>query len=235
MVELMLFPISLQYLSLDYLLTFLSAIQPLIITLFGFAIFAIFVLEFYEFISTRDIFKEGSAYSQAREAFKHRESTSSALNNFILALEYLFLFPFIVFFWAAMFFLVIVAVSASPEVNTILLTSIAIVGAIRICAYYRRKIAEDVAKLLPLVLLADFVLDFRIISFIETYEVVKNAVFDPSFQFLAFNYFIMLIVLEFILRVVTLFWKHRKAFKREREEFEEKISSDGIVAEETED
>ncbi len=213
----------------------LSSMEPLIITLFGFAGYAIFVLEFYEFISTEDIFKEESSYAKARKSFGERSNVSKSLNTFISALEYLFLFPFIVFFWAGVFFVIIVTVSSVPTVETILLTSVAIVGAIRICAYYRRKIAEDVAKLLPLVLLGNFVLDFKVISLMETYKTIKTAFFDPSFQALALNYFILLVVLEFVLRAITFFWRRFKKARREKEEFSETVESEGVVAEETEE
>lgn len=210
----------------------LSSIQPLMITLFGIAAYSIFILEFYEFISTRDIFKEESAYAKARQQFRERESVSKIFDTLLSVVEYLFLFPLIVFFWAGVFFLIIVTVS-NVNVNIILLTSIAIVGAIRICAYYSRKIAEDVAKLLPLVMLGNFVLDIRVISIPETYATIKTALFNPSFQQLALHYLVFLIILEFFLRILNFIWENRKLSKIRKESTKEVLeTTDKFMVEE---
>ncbi len=201
-----------------------TSVQPLMITLFALAAFAIFILEFYEFVATRDIFKEGSAYSMAREELREREYTGKFFNFLVTSVEYLLLFPVIVFFWCGVFFLIIVAIS-EVNVNTILLTSVAIVGAIRICAYYSRKIAEDVAKLLPLVMLGNFVLDIRMISPSATYETIKTAFLNPAFQQLAIYYLIFIIMLEFVLRMVSFAWNHRKLAKDKEEDTKEMLET----------
>lgn len=213
-------------------LELLSSIQPLMITLFGIAAYSIFILEFYEFISTRDIFKEESAYAKARQQFRERKAVGRIFDVIVSIAEYLFLFPLIVFFWAGVFFLIIVTVS-NVAVGIILLTSVAIVGAIRICAYYSRKIAEDVAKLLPLVLLGNFVLNIRVISITGTYNTIKDALFSPAFQQLALHYLVFLIILEFFLRLLNFIWEHRKISKISEKETKEALeTTDKFMVEE---
>ncbi len=209
------------FISLGELVT---SVQPLMLTLFALAAFAIFILEFYEFIATKDIFKEGSAYSKARKGLRESKSTGKFFNWIVTAVEYLLLFPVMVFFWCGVFFLIIVAVS-EVDVNIILLTSVAIVGAIRICSYYSRKIAEDVAKLLPLVMLGNFVLDIRMISPSGTYETIKTALTNPAFQQLALYYLIFIIILEFMLRVISFVWNHHKLVKGEEKDTKEMLET----------
>lgn len=208
----------------------LSIVKPLMITLFSLAGSAIFILQFYEFISTRDVFQEGSRYHKASKSFKKSSEVSRLLGWFVTVLEYLFLFPLVVFFWAGVFFVIIVMVSEIASVSQVLLVSISIVGAIRICAYYRRKIAEDLSKLLPLALISNFLIQQKYISLGATFEKVKLAFLTPKFQRLALHYFLFLILLELVLRVIRFLWSlhERKVRSGEivKEDFTEEENMD---------
>jgi len=206
----------------------LALLDIFMISLFSLAFSAIFILEFYEFISTRDIFKSEGSYHSALSRFK--DKTHPNVVRVVTALEYLFLFPLIVFFWAAVFFVILVVASEAPvtgsfaRLRTIFILSVSIVGAVRICAYYRRKIAEDLSKLLPLVLVGNFLIRETYMSFSELvarFEAIGSALGDLNFLVFMLSYFILLVVLEFLLRIVLLVkstYSRKKKFGRVVEE-----------------
>ncbi len=215
-----------------------APIDTFLIGLVSLAFSSIFILEFYEFISTKDIFKKESNYHKAVKYFK--EDKARGVANLVTAFEYVFLFPLIVFFWAFVFFVILLIASEAPIVGSLpqikhtLMLSVMIVGAVRICAYYRRKIAEDLSKLLPLVLVGNFLIREVHLSFTEVFnrfEAVWDAILNPEFQLFALHYFILLILIEMLLRgIIYLKSRHdvvKKSGKIVEGEVEEKEDSEG--------
>ena len=68
-----------------------EALQPLVFFLVGMVIYSIFVFKFYKFIARRDIFRVSKG------------GDHSKLKKLAYALEYIFLFPVIAFFWPEIF------------------------------------------------------------------------------------------------------------------------------------
>ncbi|MFH0713034.1 MAG: hypothetical protein V1722_00950 [Candidatus Micrarchaeota archaeon] len=77
----------------------------------------------------------------------------------IFILEYTILFPLISFLWFVILSILLYLLSQKMSLDTIFMLSISIVAAIRICAYYSEHVAVDLAKLLPLTLLAVLLAD----------------------------------------------------------------------------
>ena len=75
----------------------------------------------------------------------------------------------------------------------------ATVGAIRVTAYYREALSQDVAKILPFAVLAAFIIDISFFSVDESLESLKNAK-DYSEDILYYLFF--LAILEFALRLL---------------------------------
>ncbi len=217
-----------------------SLLDIFMISLFSLAFSAIFILEFYEFISTRDIFKSEGDYHLRLKSFKDKIHPNVV--RVVTALEYLFLFPLIVFFWASVFFVILVVASEAPVVGsfarlrTIFILSVSIVGAVRICAYYRRKIAEDLSKLLPLVLVGNFLIRETYMSFSELvnrFEAIGSAFGDPDFLVFMLSYFVLLVLLEFVLRIIMLVKSTYSKKKKFGRIFEEDVVDNGNGQEES--
>ncbi|MFW5902305.1 MAG: hypothetical protein ACOCTT_00245 [archaeon] len=211
----------------------LHRLDIFLISLFSLAFSAIFILEFYEFISTKNIFHPEGIYHSVISNFKEERIHENVARIFAF-FEYIFFFPLIVFFWAGVFFIILVISSESlvansiPHLQNTFMLSVSIVGAIRICAYYRRKIAEDLSKLLPLVLVGNFVIRDTRLSFNELvlrFESVGEAFFVPEFQAFVLQYLVLLIILEFFLRVVNMVKDYHYESKEHGNIVEEDLSS----------
>ena len=76
-----------------------------------------------------------------------------------------------------------------------------VVASIRIAAYYKEDLAKDLAKMLPLALLGIFLLDMTAFSFSESVAIFGNV---PAMIPTLFYYWVFVIALEFILRILNL-------------------------------
>lgn len=163
-------------------------LKPLALFMIGMALYAIFIFKFYKFISRRDIFgapKEGEA------------PPSTGLRIF----QYLFLYPVALFFWYVVFFSLILLLVKTQTVETVMLMAMAMIGAIRITAYFKEELSTDLAKIMPLALLAIFLLDIGTFSITASFEVIKATFTSDTTLHILIYYFLFIIMLEFILRV----------------------------------
>ncbi|MBI4163147.1 MAG: hypothetical protein HY513_05675 [Candidatus Aenigmarchaeota archaeon] len=79
--------------------------------------------------------------------------------------------------------------------------SMAMIAAARITAYYKRDLSEDIAKILPLGVLAIFIVDpsyFSLSLTISRFLELETLI--PLFV----NYLVFVIALEFVLRVLLI-------------------------------
>src|SRR3989338_6760058 len=123
-------------------------------------IYSLFVWAVYREISKKDIISINLAQYNS---FEH------AVLNKIFAgvlyfIEYLIILPFLILFWYILFALVLLFFSENISLEQILLLSAAVVGSIRLLAYYKQEIAMDVAKLLPFTILAIILLSPRFLD-----------------------------------------------------------------------
>lgn len=120
------------------------------------------------------------------------------LDRIIYFLKYLFIFPIYSFIWFLIFSFLLFLLSKSRPIEDILFLGIIIVSATRIGAYVSEKLAEDMAKLLPLTLIAIFLLDPKAV----TLQTVTSAfpIFLEQIPRVA-KYLIFIIVVEWFLRI----------------------------------
>lgn len=165
-----------------------AILEPLALFVIGMTIFSIFIYKFYKLISRKDIFRitEGKG--------------SSTFHKIAYALEYIFLFPVIAFLWFFVVSMLLTAFSDSLPITTIFLISMAILATIRLTAYYSEELSQEIAKLLPLALLAMFLLDINIVS-AYTISLVISQLYDAS-RILVY-YFIFILSMELLLRLIS--------------------------------
>jgi len=170
------------------------------ILFFGIALFivvsALLIYLFYQSISKKNLFGLNlNKYNRS----KHPLMTKLLAGVFYI-LEYLLLLPFVIFLWfiAFTFFLILLAGEA-VEVNTLLLVAATTIAAIRMISYHNEDLARDVAKLIPLTLLATSLLNPNFFSITRIFGQIKEI---PSLfgSVLVFLFFI--IILEFVMRVL---------------------------------
>ncbi len=159
-------------------------------------IYSIFIWKFYRFISRKNIIELNlNQYNK----YKH-DVLAKLVAGFLYFIEYIIILPFLIFFWYAIFTLLLIILSQSQDTSQILLISAVVIAAIRMTAYYKENLSQDVAKLLPLTLLAVSVLDPDL--FIGSYfaSLVNHLTRLPEFFVQIVYYLAFIIFLEILLR-----------------------------------
>lgn len=180
-----------------------AEIRTLALYAVGIAIYGLFVYFFYETLSRRNLLGE-----------RWQDADFGPLTLVWRAVRYIFLFPVVTF----LFFVVLsfsflffartgaLTVTRATFLNQVLLISMAVVTSVRITAYISEPTSHDIAKLLPLGMLAVFIVDLNL-----QVDVLRETLMRFR-QFLSFEvltgvvarYFLFLILLEGVLRLVYL-------------------------------
>ena len=123
---------------------------------------------------------------------------TNVFNRIVYFLKYLFIFPMYSFIWFLIFSFLLFVLSKSRPIEDILFLGIILVTATRIGAYVSEKLAEDMAKLLPLTLIAIFLMDPKAVTLqtvSSSFPVILN-----QFPRVA-KYLLFIIVVEWLLRL----------------------------------
>ncbi|MFH1608273.1 MAG: hypothetical protein ABIA78_04015 [archaeon] len=160
--------------------------------------YSIFVWKLYRFISKKNpLGLDLNKYNKTQQP-----SLSKITNATLYFAEYILILPFIIFGAFMCFTFFLVALSQSEEITKILVISATVIAAIRITAYYKESLSQELAKLLPFTLLAISVLNPNFFS--ETHHLERiitqiNQIPDSFDQVI--YYLIFIIILEIILRL----------------------------------
>lgn len=165
----------------------IEALQPLVLFVIGITLYSVFIFKFYKFISRKDIFRISKG------------GDHSILKKIAYLLEYIFLFPVIAFSWFLVISTFLSIVSELVSMSNIFLISMATMASIRIAAYYDEDLSKDLAKLIPFAFLAILLTDLVEISS-DIVVMLLNQLPDVLGNII--YYFIFIVVLEFILRLV---------------------------------
>ena len=170
-----------------------SLFSALLIVLYG-----VFIWKFYRFIAKKNIIELNlSQYNRYEHPFVEK-----TVAFFLYLVEYIIILPFMIFVWFSIFTLFLILLTESGDVAQLLLLSAAIIAAVRITAYYSEDLSKDLAKLLPFTLLAAALLNY---GFFNLDKVLTQLTLIPSFIQHIAAYFILIIVLEGVLRIADLF------------------------------
>ncbi|MFA4982912.1 MAG: hypothetical protein WC588_01720 [Candidatus Micrarchaeia archaeon] len=164
----------------------------------GIAVYGIVVGTFYTHLSKRLLY-------DIKPDKRHMDSFLNRLGRMLLFLfKYTLLFPSITFAWFVFLAGSIFILSRTASLETVFVLSISLVAAIRILAYYDEKIAEDLAKLLPVSLLTVVIVD----STLFTQELVQTRALALSGAVPEFASLILFVVLlEWTLRIIYVIMK----------------------------
>ncbi|MBI2656850.1 hypothetical protein HYX03_03865 [Candidatus Woesearchaeota archaeon] len=145
---------------------------------------------YYKQLARRDLFEIPKLSLKSKFA--------NVLDRIIYFLKYLFIFPIYSFVWFLVFSFLLFVLSKSRPIEDILFLGIIVVAATRIGAYVSEKLAEDMAKLLPLTLIAIFLIDPKAV----TLETIASS-FPALLQQIprAAKYLLFIIAVEWLLRM----------------------------------
>lgn len=173
---------------------YFELIKPLVFFIVGITIYSLFIFHFYRFLARRDVL--------GLELTKTPHNFMGFLKKMITLMFYtvenLVLTPLFVFFWFFVLVALITLLTRNPSANDILITSVALVAAIRISAYYNENLSQDLAKMIPFALLGIFLVDASFFSIEGSISVAKQL---PNTWRLLVYYLVFVTSLEFVLRI----------------------------------
>ncbi len=159
-------------------------------------IYSIFVWNFYKFISKKNpLGLNLNQYNTFQHSF-----ISKLVTGIFYFVEYILILPFLIFFIFAIFTFFLISLSQTNEVPQILIISATVIAAIRITSYYKESLSQEIAKMLPFMLLAVSVLNpdsFIKAQYIE--KVINSLSQIPLFLNEIKSYLIFIIIIEIIL------------------------------------
>ena len=192
----------------------------------GITFYAIIIGLFYKNFSKRELFVID--WSKVGP-----DLVSQVLERLKFIMEYIIVFPLLTFLWFVVLSLTIFFMSKTGTVHDAIFISISLVASTRICAYYDEDIAVDIAKMVPLAILAVFITEPSAFSAAILEQRLEEivALLDDALPFLA-----MLMLLEVILRILFMIKRAiapehllpesftlQKVIRREEEKQEERL------------
>ena len=161
----------------------------LISTLILFSASLLSWIVYYKQLAKRDLFEIPKQHPSSKLV--------NAIYKTAYLLKHVIVFPVYSFIWFLVFSFLLFVLSKSRPVQDVLFLGIIVVAATRIGAYANEKLAEDMAKLLPLTVIAIFLIDPKAVDF----GTIKSS----------FGIFIVQvpIVLKYLLFIIVLEWALR--------------------------
>ncbi len=161
----------------------------------GICLYAVFIFHFYRFLASRDMFTfDLSRYEESRY-----RALRGILHFVLYIFKYIVVFPFFAFFWLAVLTAILAFLSKDRSFQEVFLVALAVVSAIRVTAYYHEDLSRDLAKILPFAVLGIFIIDASFFTVEESLAVLREARNNSE---TIFYYFVFLVSLEFLLRIV---------------------------------
>lgn len=180
-----------------------NILRPLVLFVGGMSIYAIFIFKFYRFLAAKDIF--------GINLEKHNHARLRAVRKIITAtfyvLKFLIIFPVFAFIWFVVLAALLSFMSSDSTTENIFLVSMAVVGAVRITSYYNEALSTDLSKILPFALLGIFIINNDLLQTVSIEESTQS-LRDAATQWgLMVSYLIVIVLLEFTLRITTSLYK----------------------------
>jgi len=181
---------------------FFPLVEPVVNLVLFITLYALFVFKFYRFIARKDIFRLNLAkYNTAQHP-----ALQKMAHGFAYFLEHIFLFPFFMFFWVGILSALLLVLSHADTIGFVLPLSIAFGVTIRITAYYNEELSVELAKLLPLTLLAIFLIEGSFSTLADSFFLVQQL---PLFSKTMLYYLGFATLVELILRSLHVMFSRK--------------------------
>ena len=198
----------------------LTALRPLALATIGIAVYGIFVFNFYRFLARKDIFKlDLDKYNRTTRPRVHKTFAS-----ILYVVKFLIVFPAFVFFWFVVLAFLLSLMARNQSVDSILLAAMAVVGSIRMCAYYNQTLSTDLAKILPFALLGITLIDRSLVNIPTSSANLAEAV---EYWETMVYYMAAVVILEMIMRILAAV---RALIKRKTERRGEGVEAEAAPA-----
>lgn len=175
----------------------LILLQPLGLFTICVALYSIFIFKFYKFLAKKSLFElDLHKYNTSEHPFFKK-----LVHILLYLLKYAILFPIFSFFWFSVLVVLLAFLSKTATLDTILLTSMALISAVRITAYYDEDLSKDLSKMLPFALLGVFLVDIAFFSVSSSVGLLLGITekYDSLIYYLVF-----IVLLEFFLNISSI-------------------------------
>ena len=190
------------------------------------------IFRFYRFLAAKDIFK--------LDLSKHNQSSFQLVRKTIglvlYTVKYLIMFPVFAFFWFLVLVVLLSFMSKDQQIENVMLVSMAIVGSIRVAAYYNEDLSRDLAKILPFAMLGIMLIDSSILASVST-SIGNIREIGTKFELILY-YLILIVAMEFVLRSIYLVMSSLMSYsdRLQKKESEKKTAKglEGVASDSTE-
>ena len=157
----------------DIINNFLINVETITITAVVIAIYAIVIWHYYRLLSKRDFFHFDGVRGEGGWAWFF-----NFLEEVEFLVKYIVFYPLLSFIFFGIFSIMMFLLSKEQTIPVILVTSVTIISATRISAYYNEDLSKDLAKLIPFALLGVFIVQA---DFFDTSLLVERIGELPGF------------------------------------------------------
>lgn len=167
-----------------------------ITTLFtiGIAVYMVLVWHYFHLVAKRDLLKFNKIKGDGFWV-----TIGNLMGEFVFLLEYIIVFPIITFIFFGAFALAMLFLAKEQPLESVLLISITVIAATRVMAYYNEEAAQELAKLIPIVLLGAYL---TTPSFFSIELVTERIAQIPAFFTRIGGFIIYTMVLEISLKIM---------------------------------
>lgn len=178
-------------------------------------LYCLFIWKFYKTIAKKNLIELNlSKYNKSKHPV-----TNQLIAGGLFLLEYLLIVPFAVFLWFSALTIFLILLAESASLNMILILSATTIAAIRMISYHNEELSSEVAKLIPLTLLATSLFEP---NFFSVERILGQIQAIPGVFGNVLTYLLFIVILELILRLLdfllTIFGFEDKMPKPKKDE-----------------
>ena len=181
-------------------------------------VYGIIVWHYYRNLAKRDIL-----HTTEEKGYSLGVKLKNFLKKFSVFVGYIVAFPLITVIWFGILFFFILLLGKARPIEGLIAISVAIIFATRIAAYYKEDLARDMAKLIPFALLGVFIVDPSYFSIDLAIERIYSL---PGFVIQLLEAVVLLVVLEWVLRILYIIKKKIFGSKEIKEVVKELVRVD---------
>ena len=160
------------------------------------AVYGIFVYYFYKFLSQKNIINLNLKKFNTSE----HPAASKSMAVLFYIIEYIIILPILTFIWFSVLAIFLLVLARTSEVATILTIAAALVAAVRLTSYVSQNLSQDLAKMLPLTLLALALVEP---GFFSVKLLIERVIQIPSLMKNIPYYLIFIFSIELVMRAIN--------------------------------
>jgi len=177
--------------------TNLKIIPPVFFIAITITVYSLFIWYFHKFLARRDVLRLNL---KKYNVYKHDALIKFFAVLFYIA-EFLIIGPIVIFFWFTILSISFIILAKELEVGTVMLICAALISAIRITSYFNESLSKELAKLIPLNMIA---VVLTTAGFWNLSTTIGRIAQIPSFFNTALYYLFFIFILESVLRLFFL-------------------------------